>query len=193
MLPKAADLSAYWANILNKVDAVGEIPKERWDWERHFDPDRRARDKIYSKWGGFLEDLAFDPTRYGIPPNALRSIEPIQLLALEAVRTALADAGYAERPFRREQTSVILGAGGGAGALGEQYAIRSTLPDLLDEVPDELLAQLPEWTEDSFPGILLNVIAGRIANRFDLGGVNYTVDAACASSLAGAVPGGTRT
>ncbi|MFN3146545.1 MAG: type I polyketide synthase [Paracoccaceae bacterium] len=45
-------------------------------------------------------------------------------------------------------------------------------------------SRLPEWTEDSFPGILLNVIAGRIANRFDLGGVNFTVDAACGSSLA---------
>src|SRR5690606_36650658 len=44
--------------------------------------------------------------------------------------------------------------------------------------------QLPEWTEDSFAGILLNVIAGRVSNRFDLGGVNFTVDAACASSLA---------
>src|SRR5690606_34917187 len=43
---------------------------------------------------------------------------------------------------------------------------------------------LPEWSEDSFPGILLNVIAGRVANRFDLGGPNFTVDAACGSSLA---------
>jgi acyl transferase domain-containing protein len=43
---------------------------------------------------------------------------------------------------------------------------------------------LPEWSEDSFAGLLLNVAAGRIANRFDLGGVNYVVDAACASSLA---------
>ncbi len=45
---------------------------------------------------------------------------------------------------------------------------------------------LPEWTEDSFPGFLLNVAAGRVANRFDLGGANYTVDAACGSSLAAA-------
>ena len=44
--------------------------------------------------------------------------------------------------------------------------------------------RLPEWTEDSFAGILLNVIAGRIANRLNFGGVNLTTDAACASSLA---------
>ncbi len=184
ILPKAPDVQAYWENILNKVDAITEIPSDRWDWKRHFDPDRKARDKIYSRWGGFLEDVAFDPTKYGIPPNALRSIEPIQLLVLEAVRSALGDAGYEDRPFPREHTSVILGAGGGAGALGEQYSMRAGLPELLEEVPTEILDQLPEWTEDSFPGILLNVIAGRVANRFDLGGVNYTVDAACASSLA---------
>ena len=45
---------------------------------------------------------------------------------------------------------------------------------------------MPEWTEDSFPGFLLNVTAGRIANRLNLGGANYTVDAACGSSLAAA-------
>jgi acyl transferase domain-containing protein/NAD(P)-dependent dehydrogenase (short-subunit alcohol dehydrogenase family) len=54
----------------------------------------------------------------------------------------------------------------------------------LEDVSPDILSLLPEWTEDSFAGILLNVAAGRVANRFDLGGVNYTVDAACASSLA---------
>ena len=49
--------------------------------------------------------------------------------------------------------------------------------------------RLPEWTEDSFAGILLNVIAGRVANRLDFGGVNFTVDAACASSLAAVYQG----
>ena len=39
------------------------------------------------------------------------------------------------------------------------------------------------WEENSFPGLLGNVIAGRIANRLNLGGTNCTVDAACASSL----------
>ena len=184
LLPKAPDVTAYWENILNKIDAITEVPADRWEWQRYYDPDRRVRDKIYSRWGGFLEDVAFDPVKYGIPPNALRSIEPIQLLVLEAVRAALTDAGYADRPFPRERASVILGAGGGAGALGEQYSVRTNLPELLEEVPESILAQLPEWTEDSFPGILLNVIAGRVANRFDLGGLNYTVDAACASSLA---------
>jgi len=184
LLPKAPDVATYWENILDKVDAITEVPADRWDWRRYFDADPRARDKVYSKWGGFLDDQPFDPMRYGMPPNSLPSIEPIQLLTLETARAALADAGYLDRPFPRQRTAVILGAGGGISELGNLYAFRSQLPTFIDAPAPELLSRLPEWTEDSFPGILLNVAAGRVANRFDLGGANFTVDAACASSLA---------
>jgi len=184
LLPKANDLSAFWHNVLNKVDAITEVPQDRWDWRRYYDPDPKARDKIYSKWGGFVDPVPFDPMHYGMPPNTLPSIEPLQLMTLNVVEKALEDAGYNHRPFPRERTSVILGVGGGSGDLGQQYAVRSNLPMLFNDPSGELFSQLPEWTEDSFAGILLNVVAGRVANRFDLGGVNYTVDAACASSLA---------
>ena len=70
-------------------------------------------------------------------------------------------------------------------ALG--YTVRAALPSLLGDahrqLQEEIFERLPEWTEDSFAGLLTNVAAGRIANRLDLGGTNYTVDAACASSL----------
>ena len=178
LLPKAPNLQAYWENILNKVDAMTEIPKDRWDWELYYDTDRLARDKIYSKWGGFLDEVHFDPILYGIPPNSLRSIEPLHLLTLEVVRAALKDAGYLDRAFPRERTSVILGAGGGAD-LGGRYGFRSMLPYFLhstangsgdrEKIVQELSEVLPEWTEDSFAGILTNVAAGRVANRFDLG------------------------
>ncbi|MDQ4072516.1 MAG: acyltransferase domain-containing protein, partial [Actinomycetota bacterium] len=184
LLPKASDLETYWQNIEAKVDAVTEVPADRWDVRRYFDPDPKAPDKTYSRWGGFLDEVPFDPLRYGIPPSSMRSIEPLQLLTLEVVREALRDAGYAERDFPRERASVVLGVGGGVADLGQHYALRSGLPLVLDEVPESILSRLPEWTEDAFPGILLNVAAGRVANRFDFGGVNYTVDAACASSLA---------
>jgi 3-oxoacyl-(acyl-carrier-protein) synthase/malonyl CoA-acyl carrier protein transacylase/NAD(P)-dependent dehydrogenase (short-subunit alcohol dehydrogenase family) len=122
--------------------------------------------------------------RYGIPPNALPSIDPLQLLALVTVDQALRDAGYHDRDFPRQKTSVILGLSGGLGDVGLQYAVRSMLQQFIGKPPAELLQELPEWTEDSFAGLLLNVAAGRVANRFDLGGVNFSVDAACASSLA---------
>ena len=66
----------------------------------YFDPDPTARDKVYSRWGGFLDDVPFDPVRYGIPPSSLPSIEPLQLLTLEVVRAALDDAGYARPAVR---------------------------------------------------------------------------------------------
>ena len=184
LLPKAPNVRAFWANILNKVDALGEVPKERFNVDLYYDPDRKAKDRIYSRWGGFLDPVPFDPMRYGIPPAALPSIDPLQLLALVTVDQALRDAGYHDRDFPRQRTSVILGLSGGLGDVGLQYAVRSMLPQFIRKPPAELLQELPEWTEDSFAGLLLNVAAGRVANRFDLGGVNFSVDAACASSLA---------
>jgi len=183
LLPKASSLEAYWQNILDKVDAIVEIPADRWDWRPYFDADPLTPDKIYSRWGGFVDKIPFDPVRYGMPPTTLPSIEPLQMLILEAVRAGLDDAGYLDRPFPRQHTGVILGVGG-AGDLASRYGLRAALPAVPTGIGDELLDSLPDWTEDSFPGILLNVAAGRVANRFDLGGVNYTVDAACASSLA---------
>ncbi|WP_424969198.1 SDR family NAD(P)-dependent oxidoreductase [Dinoroseobacter sp. S76] len=188
ILPKARDFAAYWENILDAVDAIEEVPERRWDWRRYFDEDRDAPDKIYSKWGGFIDEIDFNPVKYGIPPKTMPSIEPLQLLALETVRQALENAGFKdgviEDPELRRKTSVIIGVGGGAGPLGQRYAVRSSMPAINGHMTEVADARLPNWTEDSFPGILLNVIAGRVANRFDLGGVNFTVDAACGSSLA---------
>jgi acyl transferase domain-containing protein/NADP-dependent 3-hydroxy acid dehydrogenase YdfG len=184
LLPGACDPETYWANLISKSSPIGEIPRERWDWRLYFDEDRTARDKVYSKWGGFLEEVPIDPMRFGIPPKSFRSIDPLQLLTLEAVRRAVEDAGYGDGDFDRENTSVILGAGGGLGDLGMQYGVRSEVRRFVGEAADGAMDRLPEWTEESFAGSLLNVAAGRVANRFNFGGLNFTVDAACAASLA---------
>ena len=67
--PKAGGLWQYWENILAKVNAVIEIPPTHWDWRLYYDPDPRARDKMVSKWGGFMDDVVFDPLKYGITPE----------------------------------------------------------------------------------------------------------------------------
>ena len=183
ILPKAREPEEFWANIVGQVDAIVEIPPDRWDWRLYYDADPKARDKSYSKWGCVLEDVPFDPGRFGIPPKSLPAIDPIQLLGLEVVRRALDDAGLADGDFDRESTSVIFGYSGGLGQLGERYVARTELFGRIDDPSGASLEGLPEWTEDSFPGLLPNVAAGRVANRFDLGGANFTVDSACASSL----------
>ncbi|MEW2118097.1 SDR family NAD(P)-dependent oxidoreductase [Streptomyces sp. NPDC005474] len=185
MFPDAPDLAAFWANILGGHDAVAEVPADRWDPAVHYSAEDGDGGVTPSKWGGFLPRIPFDPLSYGIPPTSLGSIEPVQLLALEAARRALTHAGYGERgrEFDRSRTSVVFGAEAGSD-LSNAGTLRAVLPSYYGKVPDGLADQLPRLTEDSFPGMLSNVISGRIANRLDLGGANYTVDAACASSLA---------
>jgi acyl transferase domain-containing protein/NAD(P)H-dependent flavin oxidoreductase YrpB (nitropropane dioxygenase family) len=192
VFPQAENLGRYWSNVLTCVDAVTEVHPDRWDAAIYYDPEavrQGGGHKTPSKWGGFLPDIPFDALAYGIPPASLASIEPVQLLALEVAARALRDAGYqaagneSGRAFDRSRASVIFGADGG-GALGTSYGFRSLLPAYVGTVPPVIDEHLPALTEDSFPGVLGNVLAGRIANRLDLGGVNYTVDAACASSLA---------
>jgi len=184
--PGAIGLDQYWAAIVAGTDSVTEVSEERWDVAKYYDADAFTKDagrKTPSRWGGFLSSVGFDPLAYGIPPASLAAIEPVQLLSLEVAARALADAGYAEREFDRSRASVVFGAESG-NELAGAYGIRAFLPQIFGDVPAGLEDWLPALTEDSFPGVLANVIAGRVANRLDLGGVNYTVDAACASSLA---------
>ncbi|WP_369368844.1 SDR family NAD(P)-dependent oxidoreductase [Streptomyces sp. CG4] len=182
MFPQAPDLSAFWGNVLSGTDAVTEVPPERWDPSVHHGPQATAHDVSASKWGGFLPRIPFDPLRYGIPPASLPSIDPVQLLALETAARALADAGYDQREMPSDRTCVIFGAEAGSDT-ADAAALRAVLPSYLGRLPEELAARLPALTEDTFPGMLGNVISGRIASRLGLGGANFTVDAACASSL----------
>ncbi|MDG4771492.1 type I polyketide synthase [Solwaraspora sp. WMMD792] len=188
MLPNSPDLAAFWRTVLDGADAVTEVPPHRWNPDIYYAPEvgpgQTGRYSV-SKWGGFLAEVPFDAIGYGIPPSALASIDPTQLLALEVSQRALVDAGYTPGSdgVDHSRTGVIFGAEAGSD-MGHAQTLRTMLPAYLPEVPGELDEQLPTVTEDSFPGILANVIAGRVANRLDLGGPNYTVDAACASSLA---------
>jgi acyl transferase domain-containing protein/NAD(P)H-dependent flavin oxidoreductase YrpB (nitropropane dioxygenase family)/NADP-dependent 3-hydroxy acid dehydrogenase YdfG len=190
VFPQAVDLPAFWANVLGGVDTITEVSLDRWNHELYYDPDHDPTHpkpdsdvRTPAKHGGFLPPIPFDALRYGIPPSSLTCIETVQLLALEVAANALRDAGYQARPFDRSRVSVFFGAEAGNDLSGA-YGLRSLYPGIGGCLPPELDAFLPRMTEDSFPGVLGNVIAGRIANRLDLGGSNYTVDAACASSLA---------
>jgi acyl transferase domain-containing protein/NAD(P)H-dependent flavin oxidoreductase YrpB (nitropropane dioxygenase family)/acyl carrier protein len=186
IFPGALTAQQFWANIIEGKDSVAEVPDSRWSKELYYDPKATGArgEKTNSKWGGFVPDFHFDPALFGIPPQSLGSIDPAQIAGLLVAYQALQDAGYLERGFNRERTSVIFGIEPGADISGA-YGLRIMLPQLLDEPAlGQALAGLPRLTEDSFSGVLGNVVSGRISNRLDLGGQNFTVDAACASSLA---------
>ncbi|WP_306204815.1 SDR family NAD(P)-dependent oxidoreductase [Actinoplanes sp. RD1] len=187
VFPGSEDLASFWETVVSGANRVGEVPADRWDAGTYYAPEvgpGQAGRITVSKWGGFIDPVPFDAIGYGIPPAALASIDPTQLLALEISHRALTDAGYAyDSGFDHGRTGVVFGAEAGSD-MSQTQTLRTLLPGYLGEVPDELDDLLPKVTEDTFPGVLANVIAGRVANRLDLGGPNYTVDAACASSLA---------
>ncbi|SDG65781.1 polyketide-type polyunsaturated fatty acid synthase PfaA [Dyadobacter soli] len=180
--PGARNIEEFWGNILAGKDWVTEVPDARWNKALYYDPTVSDGSKSHSKWGGFIPKIDFDPVEFGIPPQSLAAIDPTQLLSLLVAKQALENAGYGA-DTNRDNVSVIIGAEGG-NDLANNYGFRSLFTQFFGEIPKELDNALPKLTEDSFPGVLANVISGRITNRLNLGGRNYTVDAACASSLA---------
>ncbi len=192
----APDRQTFWHNILNKVDAIGEAPA---DWVGpYFDADSDANDRIYTRKGGFLE-ARFNPMRYGIMPRAVDGGEPDQYLALKLAHEALDDAGYLDADFDRSRAGVVLGRGtyinrGYTNLLQHGMMIDQTLALLAQARPDldaaqlatlrqGLKAQLPPFHTEMAAGLVPNVCSGLIANRLDLMGPNYILDAACASTL----------
>ncbi|HEC85731.1 MAG TPA: acyltransferase domain-containing protein, partial [Thioploca sp.] len=196
IFPQAKNLREYWENIINKVNCITDVPPSRWHIDDYYDPDPSTPDKTYCKRGGFIPDIDFNPMEFGLPPNILEVTDVSQLLSLIVAKQAMADAGYGtENPYR-QKTGVILGVGGGQKLITPlasrlQYPVWKRVlksSGISDEDSQKIiekmkLAYIP-WEENSFPGMLGNVIAGRIANRLDLGGINCVVDAACAGSLA---------
>ncbi|MDJ0591143.1 MAG: beta-ketoacyl synthase N-terminal-like domain-containing protein, partial [Pleurocapsa sp. MO_226.B13] len=196
IFPQAKNLRQYWSNIVNEVDCITDVPPSRWNVDDYYDPDPHTPDKTYCKRGGFIPDINFNPLEFGLPPNILEVTDISQLLSLVVAKEALADAGYQDATESvRQRTGVVLGVAVGKPLFAPlanrlQYPIwervlRSNgIPegDIARIIEQMKLAYVP-WTENSFPGLLSNVVSGRVANRLDLGGMNCVVDAACASSL----------
>lgn len=199
LFPGAANLRQYWDNICAGVDAISDVPEARWD-ARYYDPSSSEVDQFYCRRGGFVDDIAdFDPLPFGIMPKLAEAAEPDQLLTLRVGYQALRDAGYDTRAFDRARTGVIIGRGNYVtpGVLRLEQHVRlvpqvlQTLQDLFPEMTEAALAdvkqrlqgELTPYGPDVASSLIPNFTASRLANRLDLGGAAYTVDAACASSL----------
>ncbi|HIE93661.1 MAG TPA: beta-ketoacyl synthase, partial [Acidobacteria bacterium] len=196
LFPRAQGLQEYWRLIRTSEDSVTDVPPTHWSLDDYFDPTPGRADLTYCRRGAFLSPTTFDPTEFGIPPTVLEATDTAQLLGLIVAKAALEDAGYGpESDFDRTRASVILGVTGTlelviplGARLGHpkwRRAMRDAgVPEhLVETVIDRIADDYVGWQENSFPGLLGNVVAGRIANRLDLRGTNCVVDAACASSL----------
>ncbi len=197
LYPGSSDSRGFWRDILAGKDLLGEIPPSHWLIEDYYDADIQAADKTYARRGAFLDEVDFAPMDYGVPPNILAATDTGQLLAMIVAKQLLEDAlGSKFDDVDRSRIGVVLGvasttelclhmAGRLQQPVWEEGMRRSGLNrDEIDRISEKITDMYVPWEESTFPGLLGNVVSGRIANRFDLGGTNCVVDAACASSLA---------
>ena len=197
IFPGSETVGGFWKNILDKEDQIKEVPESHWLVDDYYDEDPKARDKTYGKTGGFIPEVSFDPMAFGMPPNALETTDTGQLLAMMVAKQVLDDAYKGQfSEADKSKISVILGTTGATeliidmgGRMERPKWLKALREEGLDEdrvqaICDRISNEYVEWKESSFPGLLANVVAGRIAHRLDLGGTNFVTDAACASSLA---------
>ena len=164
--PGAPDPEAYWELLSGGVDAIREIPDDRFDVDEYYDPDPEARGKIYTRYGGYLQSIdGFDPEFFGISPREAVWMDPQQRLMLEIAWEGLERAGYAPASLRGSRTGVFVGVAA-------------------NEYSQLLNANSVETIEAHFiTGNALNVIAGRVAFALGLEGPAMAVDTACSASL----------
>ena len=163
--PGANDPAAFWQLLRDGVDAIREVPVDRFDPHEFYDPDPAAPGKMNTRWGGFLEQVdQFDPNFFGISPREALGMDPQQRLLLEVTWEALQDAGQVPERLAGTQAGVFIGiATNDYGRL--------------------------QWNDleriDAYAGTgnALSIAANRLSYLFDFRGPSLAIDTACSSSL----------
>ena len=200
LMPDAPNVETFWSNVLEGKVSIKEMDVDRWDPSDFYTdggPGNVPEGKTYARIAAQVEGYEFDWRRHRVPPGTLTQIDLAQQWAVTVGAAALEHAGYGEdKALPRERTGVTI-----ANALGGEFrnlsnfrvwadalkrkALERGLPE---EEGDAFVASIvegsPRIDEDTMPGELANVVAGRVANLLDLQGPNHTTDAACASSMA---------
>lgn len=163
--PQADDLEAFWENLVNGIDCITEVPRDRWDHHRYFDADRSEPGKTYCKWGGFLNGVdRFDPLFFNIAPRDADLIDPKERLFLETVWELLEGSGYTREGLQTRYQGKV---GVFAGAMYNQY-----------QAWDAGIAKESTIALSSFSSI-----ANRVSYFFNLHGPSVAVDTMCSSSM----------
>ncbi|WP_437819492.1 type I polyketide synthase [Sorangium sp. So ce1078] len=165
--PGGADTpEALWTLLHDGVDAITEVPRDRWDAGALYDPDPDKPGRTYARWGGFLGAVdAFDAAFFGIAPREVAAMDPQHRLLLEVAWEALERAGQPPDLLAGSRTGVFL------GITGSDYA--------------RLQAAERGQALDIYyvTGTCLNAAAGRLSYTLGLQGPCVAVDTACSSSL----------
>lgn len=165
--PGAQNPAAFWQLLRDGVDAIGDIPAERWDVDAHYDPDPEVPNKMYVRQGGYLQDVYdFDAAFFGIPPREVATMDPQQRILLEVCWEALEDAGLAPGALNQSETGVYI------GYMNRDYVHQ------VEEADPTRRGDPYTLTGNSF-----SFVAGRISYLLGLQGPSMVVATACSSSL----------
>lgn len=166
--PGAADFEEFWTLLRNGVDAISEIPRERWNTDALYDPLPGTLAKMSTRWGGFLSGVQqFDPHFFGISPREAISMDPQQRVLLEVTWEALENAGQPPDKLAGSRTGVFVGIGG--------FDYTNVLLNYQDHLKI-INAYLGTGNAHS-------IAANRISYLLDLRGPSVAIDTACSSSL----------
>jgi len=204
VFPGASSWRQYWKNILDRMNFIRPVPKDRWNPATHYDPSGKDKDKSRSRLGAFVENFRKNPIKFRIPPVTARALDRSQFFVLEAAWQSLEDAGMPPEAVPRKRTGVFIGSeSGGSDQLLYELranwdrfarAVRAArtfgaLParsreSILEEAEAAFKNALPEFGEDTLPGTSGSLVAGRICHSLNLMGIGIVLNCACASSLA---------
>jgi phthiocerol/phenolphthiocerol synthesis type-I polyketide synthase C len=164
-LPGARDPKSFWQLLRDGVDAISEVPPERWDLRDFYDPNPATPGKMSTRWGGFLQQIdQFDARFFGISPREAVRMDPQQRLLLEVAWEALEDAGLPVERLAGSRTGVFVGI-----SSNDYGQMQFRDPALSDPYAGS--------------GNALSIAANRLSYLFDLRGPSLAVDSACSSSL----------
>ncbi len=164
--PGSRDVDAFWSLLKGGIDATSEAPKSRWDLDRYYDPDKDAPGKIYTRRGGFIDDIdMFDAAFFGISPREAQRLDPQQRLLLETSWDALENAAINPRSLMGSETGVFIGM-----SEGEYLRLNHSGGDSAVDMYD-------------LTGVASSVATGRLSYVLGLQGPSLAIDTACSSSL----------
>ncbi|MBZ9609085.1 polyketide synthase dehydratase domain-containing protein [Clostridium estertheticum] len=164
MFPKSNNLNEFWSNLKNGVDCITEIPFERWDHSKYYDPEKGKKGKAYSKWGGFIDYYnCFDPLFFQMTPKDAELIDPQERIFLECVHGAIEDGGYTRNSLWNTKTGVFVGIMYGHYQLyGAEESVKGNVTTLSSSYAS---------------------IANRVSYYFNFNGPSIAMDTMCSSSL----------
>ena len=162
----ASTPEAFWDNLQNGVDAIAEVPEDRWHLDDYYDPDPEIPGKMYSPHGGFIDQVQeFDANFFGISPKETIHLDPQQRLLLEVSWEALENSGKNPQQLKGSQTGVFIGIGS-------------------NDYSQCVFAQgIEKFDAYVSIGNANSTASGRISYILGLIGPNLAVDTACSSSL----------